>query len=101
MQIIEVQALNDAVLARALIEGNGQHSDRTYTVVYLYTKEVFENYQGEPVTRWNCQMTGASYRNASGQRRKVPSNATHLRHELFWVPHQIVQADLHRDGYIN
>lgn len=101
MQIIEVQALNDAVLARALIEGSGQHADRTYTVVFLYTKEVFENHLGEPVIRWNCQLTGASYRTATGQRRKVPSNATHLRHELFWVPHQFVQSELYRNGHLH
>lgn len=101
MNIIEVQALNDAVLARAQIEGSGQHAGRTYTVVFLYSREEYELYNGDKAHRWACQMTGASYRTANGQRRKVPSNATHLRHELFFVPHQIVQADLTRDGYIH
>jgi hypothetical protein len=97
MNIIEVQAVNDAVLARANVEG----PDRTYTVVFLYSREEYEGHLGQTLSRWTCQMTGATYKDASGNRRKVPSNARHLRHQLFFVPHQIVQADLTRDGYIH
>ena len=97
MNIIEVQQLNDAVLARAVVD----HGSRQYTVVFLYTREEYELYNGNKAHRWACQMTGASYRAANGQRRKVQKNAHQLRHQLFFIPHQIVQADLTRDGIIH
>jgi len=97
MNIIEVQAMNDAVLARAVVD----HGSRQYTVVFLYSREEHELFNGETGHRWSCRMTGATYRDASGNRRKVPSNAHNLRHQLFFIPHQIVQADLTRDGVIH
>jgi hypothetical protein len=97
MKIIEVQQLPEAVLARAQID----EGDRTYTVVFLYSREEYELFNGTKAHRWNCRMTGATYRTANGQRRKVQQNSHNLRHRLFFVPHQIVQADLTRDGIIH
>jgi len=62
MNIIEVQAMNDAVLARAVVEGEG----RDYTVVFLYSREEYELYNGDTAHRWTCRMTGATYKDASG-----------------------------------
>jgi hypothetical protein len=58
MNIIEVQAVNDAVLARANVEG----PDRTYTVVFLYSREEYEGHLGQTLSRWTCRMTGATYK---------------------------------------
>jgi len=97
MNIIEVQQLPEAVLARAVVD----HGSREYTVVFLYSREEYELFDGRKAHRWNCQMTGASYRTANGQRRKVQKNSHQLRHQLFFIPHQIVQADLTRDGIMH
>lgn len=96
MKIIDVQQLPKAVLARAVVEGES----RDYTVVFLYTREEYELHNGGKAHRWNCRMTDATYKDASGNRRRLPYTARHLRHQLFFVPHQIVQADLTRDGVI-
>jgi hypothetical protein len=90
---------NGFVLARATVEHvNG----RNYSVGFLFQAEVSENKAtGDPMTLWSCRLNGASFKDAKGARRFVSERHTTLRHDLFFVPHQLVRNHLVQQGYIN
>jgi hypothetical protein len=74
---------------------------RTYSVSFLceptsYTHAI----TGAELKIWGVQLKGASFKDSASRRRFVSPNHKKLRHELSFIPSQLVRVYLEKHGYL-
>ena len=89
---------NPFLVASAQVE----HSNgKKYSVNFMFEPFQIENIPtGKTVTEWSCRLQGASFKDSRMRRRFVSENHKTLRHDLFFVPHQLVRNHLMREGIL-
>lgn len=73
---------------------------RNYSVTFLCRPTSHTHaITGEELKIWGIEFRGASFKDAKFRRRFVSERHQNLRHELAFIPSQLVRAHLEKNGY--